>query len=132
MNGLALNRYRMLKLEIAVCFLAFIASLFRVTGGLVVRSRSVWPALFLLNVSLILKELVFIFLFVVTSAGVVPRVSHKVPRVSHKKRFHTSSLVQFIFYYWSFQISRNIQRKSKSILGLDSYILNSFSYMGPF
>ena len=41
------------------------------------------------------------------------------------------SIVQFIFYFWSFEISRNIPRNQKKNIGLDSYILNSFSYLSP-
>ena len=52
---------------------------------------------------LLLKELIVIFLFVVTAAGAVPC---GIP----KKRPRTSSIVQFIFYFWSFEISRNILR----------------------
>ena len=43
---------------------------------------------------------------VVTAAGVVPGGSPK-------KRSRTSSKVQFIFYFWSFEISRNILRNQK-------------------
>ena len=57
---------------------------------------------------LLLKELIFIFLFVVTAAGVVP---FGIP----KKRPRTSSIVQFIFYFWSFEISRNILRNQKTL-----------------
>ena len=60
---------------------------------------SVWRGFYFLWV--LGKELIFIFLFVVTAAGVVPCGSPK-------KRPHTSSIVQFIFYFWSFEISRNI------------------------
>ena len=52
------------------------------------------------------KSAGFIFLFVVTAAGVVPCGSPK-------KRTRTSSIVQFIFYFWSFEISRNILRNQK-------------------
>ena len=55
---------------------------------------------------LLLKELIFIFLFVVNAAGVVPCDSPK-------KRPHTSTIVQFIFYFWSFEISRNILKNLK-------------------
>ena len=48
------------------------------------------------------------FLFVVTAAGVVPC---GIP----KKRPRTSSIVQFIFYFLSFEISRNIQRNQKAL-----------------
>ena len=57
---------------------------------------------------LLLKELIIIFLFVVTAAGVVPC---GIP----KKRPRTSSIVQFIFYFWSFEISRNILRNQKTL-----------------
>ena len=74
---------------------------------------------------LLLKELIFIFLFVVTAAGVVPC---GIP----KKRPRTSSIVQFIFYFWSSEISRNILRNQKTLsVAKDSYILNNFSYLSP-
>ena len=49
-----------------------------------------------------------IFLFVVTAAGVVPC---GIP----KKKPRTSSIVQFIFYFWSFEISRKILRNQKTL-----------------
>ena len=73
---------------------------------------------------LLLQEFIIIFLFVVAAAGVLPR---GIP----KKRPRTSSIVQFIFYFWSFEISRNILRNQKNIMGLDSYILNSLSCLCP-
>ena len=60
----------------------------------------------LLNVFTALKGTHFYVLFVVTAAGVVPCGSPK-------KRPRTSSTVQFIFYFWSFEISRNILRNQK-------------------
>ena len=72
------------------------------------RNRSVWSTLFLLNVFTALKGNHFYILFVVTAAGVVPCGSPK-------KRPRTSSIVQFIFYLWSFEISRNILRNKKII-----------------
>ena len=61
------------------------------------------PSSFFGMFSLLVKEPIFIFLFAVTAAGVVPRGSPKKwPRIS--------SIVQFIFYFWSFKISRNILR----------------------
>ena len=60
--------------------------------------------------------IIFIFLFVVTAAGVVPCGSPK-------KRPRTSSIVQFIFYVWSFEIRRNILRNQK-ILSLYFYLLS--------
>ena len=44
----------------------------------------------------------------------------------------TSSIVQFIFYVWSIEISRNILKNQKNIVGVDSYILNSFSLFGNY
>ena len=44
--------------------------------------------------------------FVVTAAGVVPCGSPN-------KRPRTSSIVQFIFYFWSFEISGNSLRNQK-------------------
>ena len=48
----------------------------------------------------------FYILFVVNAAGVVPCGSPK-------KRPRTSSIVRFIFYFWSIEISRNILRNQK-------------------
>ena len=70
-------------------------------GELIIRNGSVWPTLSLLNVFTALKGTYFYILFVVTAAGVVPCGSPK-------KRPRTSSIVQFIFYFWSFENSRNI------------------------
>ena len=51
-------------------------------------------------------ELIFIFLFVVTAAGIVPCGSPKKwPRIS--------TIVQFIFYFWSFEVSGDILRNQK-------------------
>ena len=56
-----------------------------------------------------LKVKAFCDNFVSTStAGVVPC---GIP----KKRPRTSSIVQFIFYFWSFEISRNILRNQKTL-----------------
>ena len=48
----------------------------------------------------------FYILFVVTAAG-------GVPCGSPKKRPRTSPIVQFIFNFWSFEISRNILRNQR-------------------
>ena len=53
-----------------------------------------------------LKGIHFYILFVVTAAGVVSYASPK-------KRPCASSIVQFIFYFWSFEISRNMLRIQK-------------------
>ena len=80
------------------------------------------PPSFVLNVFTALKVTHFYILFVVTAAGVVPYDSLK-------KRPRTSSIVQYIFYFWSFEISRNILEISENIIFLDSYILNSLNYL---
>ena len=69
--------------------------------------------------SLLLKELIYILLFVFTVAGVVSCGSPK-------KRSRTSSIVQFISS-GSVVISEN----SENILDLDSFILNTFSHLDP-
>ena len=63
---------------------------------------------FLLNVFTAFKRTHFYILFVVTAAGVVPCDSPK-------KRPRTSPIVQFIFYFWSFEISRNNLRNQKKL-----------------
>ena len=55
--------------------------------------------------SLLLKNSFFI-LFAFTAAGVVQCGCRK-------KSPHTSTIVQFIFYFWSFEISMNILRNQK-------------------
>ena len=53
-------------------------------------------------------------LFDFTAAGVVPCGGRKTsPR--------TSTIVQFIFHFWSFEISERILRNQKLTIGLDSY-----------
>ena len=40
-----------------------------------------------------------------------------------------SLLAGYTFYFWSFEICGYILRNQKKIIGLDSYILNSLSYL---
>ena len=57
-------------------------------------------------------------------AGVVPCGGRKTsPR--------TSTIVQFIFYFWSFEISVNILRNQKYMIGLDSYSRRVSNYLDP-
>ena len=94
-------------------FLTSFAILFKVTEEDWLSETAVWPTLFLLNVfPLLLKELIIIFLFVVTAAGVVPCGIRK-------KRPRTSSIVQFLFYFWSFEISGRYSEKSENTIGLN-------------
>ena len=90
-------------------FLAFLASSFGVAEGIDYPKQLSGPPSFFWVSLLLLKELIIIFLFVVTAAGVVPC---GIP----KKRPRTSSIVQFIFYFWSFGIGRNILRNPKTLL----------------
>ena len=55
-----------------------------------------------------------LFLFAITAAGVVPCGGPK-------KSPRTSSIVQIIFSFWSFEISEGILRNQKLIIGLDSF-----------
>ena len=71
----------------------------------------------------ILKEQIFVFLFAFTAAGVVPCGGRKTyPR--------TSTIVQFIFHFWSFEITEHILRNQNLIIGLDSYS-RRFIYLDP-
>ena len=73
----------------------------------------VWPIPYLINVIPALKETQFYFLFAITATGVVPCGGCK-------KSFRTSSIVQIIFSFWSFEISDDILRNYK--LSLDTFI----------
>ena len=59
-----------------------------------------------MNVFIVLKETHFLFLFAVTKAGAVQCGD----RLTSPR---TSTIVQFIFYFWSFEISVNILRNQK-------------------
>ena len=61
-----------------------------------------------------LKGTYFCILFDFTATGVVPCGGRKTsPR--------TSTIMQFIFHFWSFEISERILRNQKLTIGLDSY-----------
>ena len=69
-----------------------------------------------------LKGTSFFILFDFTAAGVVQCGGRKTsPR--------TSTIVQFIFHFWSFEISKRILRNQKLTIGLDSYS-RQFIYLG--
>ena len=74
--------------------------------GFISRNYVVWPIFFLMNVFIAHKGTHFWFLFAFTAAGVVQCGGSKTsPR--------TSTIVQFIFNFWSFEISVNILRNQK-------------------
>ena len=66
---------------------------------------------------MLLKDLSFI-LFAITAAGVVPCGGPK-------KSPRTSSIVQIIFSFRSFEISEGILRNQKFIIGLDFILLTN-------
>ena len=79
---------------------------------------------FLINILTALKGSRFYFLFAITAAGVVPCGG---PKLSPR----TSSIVQIIFSFWSFEISDGILRNQKFI-GLDSFSYQHLMYLAPF
>ena len=76
----------------------------------------------LTNVFITLKELTFVFLFAFTAAGVVQCGGRKMsPR--------TSTIVQFIFHVWSFEVREHILINQNLIIGLDAYSRLRFIYL---
>ena len=55
-----------------------------------------------------------------------------VPCGGRKKSPRTSSIVQIIFSFWSFEISEGILRNQKIIIGLDSFSNQRLIYLAPF
>ena len=49
-----------------------------------------------------------------------------------KKSPRTSSIVQIIFFFWSFEISESILRNQEIIFGLDSFSNQCLIYLVPF
>ena len=77
------------------------------------------------NIFTALKGFMFTFLFAITAAGVVPCEGPKMFR-------RTSSIVQIVFYFWSFEISEEILGNQKIIIGLDSFSNQSLIYLATF
>ena len=63
------------------------------------------------------------FLFAITATGVVPCGGPKMSR-------RTSAILPIIFCSWSFEISVDILRNQKFIIGLDSFKL-AFNILDP-
>ena len=79
---------------------------------------------FLWMCSLLLKERTFVLLFALTAAVVV--------QCGGRKTYaHSSTIVQFIFHLWSFEISEHILRYQNLIIGLNSYSSQRFIYLDP-
>ena len=66
-----------------------------------------------------------LFLFVITAASVV---SYGGPNRSPR----TSTIVQIIFSFWSFEISGGLLRNQKFIIGLDSFSSQRLIYLAIF
>ena len=65
------------------------------------------------------------FLFAMTAAGVVPCGGPK-------KSPRTSSIVQMLFSFWSYEISEGILRNQKFFIGLDSFSSHRLIYLALF
>ena len=52
--------------------------------------------------------------------------------VEVSKSPRTSTIVQFIFYFWSFEINENSLRNQKYMIGLDSYSRQVSNYLDHF
>ena len=76
-----------------------------------VETSKYGPSTFLRMCSLLLKERTFVFVFAFTVAGVVQCGGRKTsPR--------TSTIVQFIFHFWFFEVSEHILSNQNLIIGL--------------
>ena len=65
--------------------------------------------------------------------GVLLELAFYVLTTSYSIILHgTSSLVQIIFSFWSFEITEGILRNQKFIIGLDSFSKQSFIHLAPF
>ena len=65
------------------------------------------------------------YLFGITAAGVVQCGGPKTPP-------RTSSIVQIMFSFWSFEISGDILRNQKFIIGSDSFSNHRLIYLALF
>ena len=52
--------------------------------------------------------------------------------VAALKVYRTSSLVQIMFSFWTFEISDGVLRNQKIIIGLDSFSNQQLIYLAPF
>ena len=113
------------KLQVFVLWLSS-QSHFRVTDeAFLAETFRYGPSTFLRMCSLLFKEHSFVFLFVFIAAGVVQCSGRKTsPR--------TSTIVQFVFHFWFFEISEHILIYHNLIIGLDSYSRQRFIYLDPF
>ena len=66
-----------------------------------------------------------LFLFAISAAGAVPCGSPK-------KSTRTSSIMQIIFSFWSFEIGEGILRNQKISVGLNSFSNQPLLYLAQF
>ena len=90
---------------------------YRVTDEVLLAETVLWMF------SLLLKELIFYFY--------LPSLKLVLCRVAAVKRLPNTAIVKFIFYFWSFEISVNILRNHKYMIGLDSYSRQVSNYLDP-
>ena len=105
--------------------MAFTASSFRVTEEDWLSETDLsGPHFFFWMFLLLLKELIIISLFVITAAGVVPCGIRKkeAPYIVLSAVY----ILRLVLWY-----QQKYSEKSENIIGLDSYILDSFSYLNP-
>ena len=88
------------------------------------RNSVVWPVVFPMNLFIALKGTHFLLLFAFTAAAVVQCGGRKTSS-------RTSAIVQLIFYFWPFEISVNILRNQKYMIGLVQYSRQIFNYLDP-
>ena len=93
-----------------------------VTEEASVAEIAVWPITFLVNMFTAVRGSV-LFSFAITAAGIVQRP---------KKSPRTSSTVQIIFSFWSFEFCEGILRNQKIIIGLDLFSNQCLKYLAPF
>ena len=89
-----------------------------------IRNCAIWPTRCLEMFSLLSKELTFILLFAITAAGVVPCGGLK-------KSPRSSSIVQIIFYFRSFEVNGNILMIQTLVVCLEPFILDSILFLIP-
>ena len=56
---------------------------------------------------------------------------HDISHMTKPFIYDTSTIVQFIFHFWSYEFSEHILRNQKLLTGLDSYSRQLFIYLDP-
>ena len=87
-------------------FCGSFCQIYRVTDEALIAETAEWPNFFLMNVFFVLKRSKFLLLFLITAAGCC--AVWQPLKISPN-----SSIVQIIFYFWSFEIMEYILRTRK-------------------